>query len=157
MWYPLFYLMCMCPSVHLSVPRWFPDDNLRMDQRILFNLWTVVKYHKIQIKFEFHNWFKSYGRKDGKYAKTWQGIISCPIRCPIFFCTGANKSLRLSVSSTPCRRLGDALLYFGFYIMSVMVHGHLCFTMKITLVKWYYLMIFWVIKQKSRTSGGDRF
>jgi hypothetical protein len=40
-------------SVRLSVPRWFPDDNLRMDQRIVFNLCTVVKYHKIQNKFEF--------------------------------------------------------------------------------------------------------
>ena len=111
------------------------------------------------------NWFKSYGRKDWKYAKTWQGIISCPIRCPIFVCSGANKSLRFSVSSTPCQRLGSALLlYFwsdicglGRCLMSVMAHRHLCFTMKITLVKGYYLMIFWVIKQKSRTSGGDRF
>jgi hypothetical protein len=73
--------------------------------------------------------------------------------------------LRFSVSSTPCQRLGSALLlYFwsdicglGRCLMSVMAHRHLCFTMKITLVKGYYLMIFWVIKQKSRTSGGDRF
>jgi hypothetical protein len=76
-----------------------------------------------------------------------------------------NKSLRFSVSSTPCWRLGGALLlYFwsdicglGRCLMSVIAHGHLCFTMKITLVTGYYLMIFWVIKQKSRTSGSDKF
>jgi len=107
MWYPLLGLMCMCPSVRLSVPRWFPDDNLRMDQRILFNLCTVVKYQNIQIKFEFQfdriiGWRVMF-EKTENMRKHGRVLFHVQLDA-LFFCTGANKSLRFSLFSTPCRR-----------------------------------------------------
>lgn len=44
LWYPL-KKFAVCLSVCLYVPQQFPDDNLRIDQWILFKLSRIVKYY----------------------------------------------------------------------------------------------------------------